>query len=92
MSDSFWWLSFCDPELPAGNRFLGACIVPGLDMVSAIQKAHSLGCNPGGEVSGMEILSPFHKHLVPFAGELMDREKCKFVESKLTAAVNSDDN
>ena len=50
-----WWLSFCDPNLPEGSRFQGACIVPGNDLLEAVHNAHLLGCNPGGEVVGVEV-------------------------------------
>ena len=53
---SFWWLSFADPERPKGEQFLGAAIVPGYNMGSAVLAAHMLGCNPGGEVQGFPIL------------------------------------
>lgn len=45
-----WWLSFVDPELPQGSRFLGACIVEAATPVGAVLAAHAHGCNPGGEI------------------------------------------
>ncbi len=59
----FVWLSFLDPHKPSGQRFLGVAIVevpasetPEEMAEAAIQKAWSLGINPGGEViaSGVE--------------------------------------
>lgn len=47
-----WWLSFADPDLPPGRRFLGVCIVEARTLVSAVRHAARLGCNPGGEVRG----------------------------------------
>jgi hypothetical protein len=43
-------LYFQDPEAPAGRRFFGACIVEAYGVVTAVQKAHRLGINPGGAV------------------------------------------
>lgn len=55
-----WWLSFIDPDLspppaeqrPGGPSFLGVVIVEATDMLSAVRRAHELGCNPGGAVQG----------------------------------------
>lgn len=52
---SYWWLSFCDAELPEGSQFLGAVIVDATDIVDGAKKAHALGINPGGEVQGHSI-------------------------------------
>lgn len=57
-----WWLSFCDVSRPKGSQFLGACLVRSDDFIGAIRSAHLHGCNPGGEVQGMEIaagIAPF---------------------------------
>jgi hypothetical protein len=47
---SWFWLSFCDPKLPKGSQFLGACIVEGDDTPQAVENARKRGLNPGGEV------------------------------------------
>jgi len=47
-----YWLSFCDPDRPAGPEFLGVCIIAVDDFLSAVRYAHCLNCNPGGEVFG----------------------------------------
>jgi hypothetical protein len=54
-SDKWWWLSFCDPSQAEGQQFLGVALVPGDGMVMAALNAHARGCNPGGEVSGIEL-------------------------------------
>jgi hypothetical protein len=41
---------FTDPHAPAGQRFLGACIVMAPGFITAIERAHQLGINPGGAV------------------------------------------
>ena len=46
-----FWLSFVDPDLPEGKRFLGVAIVEAQGMTWAIKKAHALGVNPGGEAA-----------------------------------------
>jgi hypothetical protein len=73
-----WWLSFCDPGRPVGQKFLGACIVPASGMVGAIRVAHEQGCNPGGEVVG----HPIPGQLAPRVpanriGVLMTREQAE---------------
>lgn len=52
---TWWWLSFCDRELPKGNQFLGVVIVEGSSLVDATRTAHTKGINPGGEVLGIQI-------------------------------------
>ncbi len=49
---SWWWLSFAD-----GDGFLGAALVAARDFVDAVDVAHRLGINPGGEVLGSEMPS-----------------------------------
>jgi hypothetical protein len=44
------FLYFTDPKKPAGQRFLGACIVMAHGFLSAVSEAHRLGINPGGAV------------------------------------------
>jgi hypothetical protein len=48
---AWYWLSFIDPDLPAGSRFLGVAIVWADGPVTAVQKSHELDINPGGEVA-----------------------------------------
>lgn len=79
-----WWLSFCDADRPKGAQFLGACIVPGIDMISAVKEAHRLGCNPGGAVKGFQI--PEERRELAHAediGVLMSREECKRFDARV---------
>lgn len=46
----WWYLSFAEP-----GKFLGAVIVQERGFTSAMQKAHRLAINPGGEVMTHEI-------------------------------------
>jgi hypothetical protein len=55
----WWFLYFTDPDQPKGKRFLGACIVEGKGMISAVQRAHRLGINPGGQVLAYD--TPAHE-------------------------------
>jgi hypothetical protein len=48
----WWYLSFAD-EQPRG--FLGAVIVQGQGMITAIDRAHRLRINPGGQVAAWAI-------------------------------------
>jgi hypothetical protein len=47
---AWWWLSFAGED---GSR--GVAVVQGRDMATATQAAWDLGCNPGGEVLGLEL-------------------------------------
>lgn len=53
MTRTWWWLSFADGDRPAGDQFLGVCVVRGRDMREAVSRAWKLGCNPGGQVLGI---------------------------------------
>src|SRR3954463_3382195 len=46
----YFWLSFSDPDAPAGHRWLGGTLVTGCDIEQAIENAWRLGVNPGGAV------------------------------------------
>lgn len=49
-----WWqLSFADGNLPDGSKFLGALMVKAHTFIEAVEVAHAIGANPGGEVIGV---------------------------------------
>jgi len=50
-----FWLSFVDDDLPKNHKFLGVCIVKADDIASAVATAWKCGCNPGGEILGIEF-------------------------------------
>lgn len=52
MKCRWWYLSFAAPD-----HFLGGAIVEANSMIEAVQSAHRLGCNPGGEVRGWPIFA-----------------------------------
>ena len=47
---ALWWLSFADPDLPEGHRFLGVAVVEAQDGEAAVARTHLMRINPGGEV------------------------------------------
>jgi hypothetical protein len=51
-NDRWWWLSFVNP---GDERFLGVCVVKRHSFVAAVQRAHQLGINPGGQVAGQVL-------------------------------------
>lgn len=57
--ESWVWASFCDPDRPEGQQFLGVVIAPGsADMPAMfLSSLHMAGLNPGGEVSMMQFPS-----------------------------------
>lgn len=76
MADLFW-LSFCNPRLPEGQRFLGACVVAGSDLPAAVAEATKRGINPGGEVLGVEVEAG-SAPLIPemWKNRLLNHEEC----------------
>lgn len=61
--ECWWYLSFVDPsksapreeQVPGGGGFQGVAVVRGTDIADACRNAWRLGCNPGGEVAGVEL-------------------------------------
>jgi hypothetical protein len=79
-----WWLSFCDDKRPTGSQFLGAAIIPGLDMTDAVVSAHALGVNPGGEVVGMAIdRERFQRVPKRYLHRLLSREECEALNREM---------
>lgn len=71
----WWWLSFCDPDRPKGTQFLGVAIIQGYDIIEASQRAWALGCNPGGEVMGLDITRGIHTIPPKDRGRLLDKDE-----------------
>ena len=80
-----FWLSFCDPARPKGQQFLGACIVEGDDIIQAVQMAHVKGCNPGGEVKGVQVV-PATLRLIrdEWRNRLISRDECRAFDQEVT--------
>ena len=73
-----YWLSFADADLPKGSQFLGACVVVARDAIKAVQKAHKLKINPGGEVAIVEM-----KNAMGFpVNKLMTADEIKSIEKE----------
>jgi len=54
----FFYMSFCDVDRPAGQKFLGATVIEAADVKAAVTRSHRIGVNPGGEVAIWELPSP----------------------------------
>jgi len=70
-----WWLSFADPKKPKGKQFLGACIVQALTFMEALQVAHILKINPGGECRGSQF-QPGRKVPAKWTERLLTLKEC----------------
>jgi hypothetical protein len=46
-----FWLSFCDPDLPEGQRFLGVVIVRAKTFEDAVFISWKRKINPGGQIA-----------------------------------------
>ena len=55
---TWFYLSFADADRARGQQWLGACHVEAGDFSEAVAKAHLLGCNPGGDIRGIEVPQP----------------------------------
>lgn len=53
--ETIWWLSFSDPDLSKGSRFLGVIITKALGFTHAMHKTHDMNINPGGEIQASEM-------------------------------------
>lgn len=51
----WFWMSFCNPDLPKGQKFLGATIVEAPNALLAANEAWRIGVNPGGEIKFAEL-------------------------------------
>lgn len=50
-----FWMSFCDPNKPTGEQFLGVALVDADSLAEAVTLSHLHGCNPGGEIQTVEL-------------------------------------
>mgnify|MGYP001577907546 CR=1 FL=1 len=57
----WFWLSFCDTNLPKGSQWLGCCLISAPSFMAAVFVSHVLGVNPGGELTCDEVKIP-HDH------------------------------
>jgi hypothetical protein len=88
--NQWFYLSFVDPELPEGTRFVGATIVgPANDMEAAIALALEIGCNPGWDVLGIPIL-PDIERFIPdsFRSRLLTRAEMGELDGWMVATLD----
>lgn len=72
-----WWqLSFCDPERPVGQQWLGGINICADTITDAITLTHQAGINPGGEIQFIGFTTD---HMHPdYVGRLItDKDKWK---------------
>jgi hypothetical protein len=81
---SYWWMSFCDPDRPEGDRFLGALIVRANSNHEMLSRSWALGLNPGGEVAFFEIPEQYEERIPPdwIETRLLTRDECEALEKK----------
>jgi hypothetical protein len=63
---TYYWLSFCDPELPEGQQFIGGCLIEAEDVNDAVKKSWRRKCNPGGEIAIVEITAKYESNIGKF--------------------------
>ena len=86
---SYFWLSFCDPAVPVGQRFLGACLVEADSFPEAVENAHKFKCNPGGEVVGCEVSSEYEHNIHKVTiNKLLTRKEVEETDNRLTASTH----
>ena len=73
--EHYYYLSFCDPDLPEGQQFLGATIVKAADPVLAVAGAWSRGCNPGGEVLLVDLGVDLPQEASEYLNTFVPRER-----------------
>jgi hypothetical protein len=76
---TLYYLSFCDPDKPKGQQFLGATIVEADSSLDAVSKTHRLKINPGGEVMIVELEEPNLEAVKRFINEFVP---CKEIMSQ----------
>jgi hypothetical protein len=89
----WFWLSFCDSDLPEGSQFLGVSLVgPCLNIAHAAMIAHGKGCNPGGEVIGHVVPSPYID-VVPdeYRFTLLTKQQARDVDTILESVNRRDE-
>jgi len=79
----WWWLSFADDDK---GGFLGAVTVRATCFLDAINVAHLLGINPGGQVRGQDI--PDDMTVPEWArNKLLTKEECAKVDEDFAAQM-----
>ena len=68
----WFYMSFCNADLPEGEQFLGGLYIRGATIKEALTRSHLLGLNPGGEVA---FEGPLPGELVELNVPLEQRER-----------------
>jgi hypothetical protein len=80
---NWWWMSFCDPNLPKGKKFLGALLIEATDEYDLIFRSHLFGLNPGGEIQFFKVPKMFEERIEPsMTYRLLTRAECEAIERK----------
>lgn len=87
-AEGLWWLSFVNPELPEGQRFLGVSIVRARGVLDAATKAHRQRINPGGEVASFELTGE-PPLFIPekYIGRLLTRAEAEECQAEVTRLI-----
>ena len=77
MSEQWYWLSYCDPAKPAGEQFLGVCVVKARGPLTAVLECNRLKINPKGDVQA----TPVGQHDPGgFANKLLNKKGVELLE------------
>lgn len=83
-SGSWYWLSFADPNKPAGTQFNGACIVQAPSELAAVAVASARGCNPHGEVVFLPIPDSLVSEIADkWKYRVLDRQECEAFDTEI---------
>ena len=67
---AFYYLSFCDPALPAGKQFLGNTVIEADDEYAISATATKMGRNPGGEIAFVKLEGVASRDDLPEGGRM----------------------
>lgn len=88
MSKVFAWMSFVDPDRPAGQRFLGVVVTRATieeDTMTVLDRLRDKGLNPGGECQpqAMRGEAPIPEE---FIDRLLTKEEAEALDDMMRAA------
>lgn len=86
----WFWISYADPDLPEGHRFLGVVILKAPTLDTAPIVSHALNLSPGGaalfaEIEGDEMLRVIHPE---YTYRLLNVEEVHTLQSKLERVLS----
>lgn len=91
MTEFFAWMSFVDPDRPAGQRFLGVVVTRATtedDTMTLLAKLWEKGVNPGGECQPFTMSgeAPIPEE---FIDRLLTREEADALDDMMQAAFEA---